>query len=657
MPIIKQLPEHLINQIAAGEVVERPASVVKELMENSIDAGADKITIEVQEGGDMFLRITDNGSGMDKDDALLAFSRHATSKIANADDLFNINSLGFRGEALATIAAVSYVSLQTKKRGAIEGTTVQVEGGNINKVASIGCPEGTQIEVRRLFYNTPARKKYLKNAATEYGHILSVITGIALAFPNISFTLIHDEKTVFDLPATEDDFVRIRAILGRSVADELIPVFYGHSKINLKGYIGKPFIARANRNSQYLFVNKREVKSHVLSYAVKQSYHSLLPKEKHPVFLLYFDLSPESVDVNVHPRKLEVRFRDEKEIFNILTQACNKALETHVLAPVLDGTNENVTSPYNTERTQQSPLILHDKSSRSASFVKEPAFIAMPEQDVVNTPEQALEFTQNFVGDNVIENSVVSVGASPVESETDNKMENSLLDNRDLDTLLQSSFASSLESDGIKTDSEQVGVERETQDKIIPLAQLDKSYILCQQGQNLVVVDQHAAHERIRYTEIVEAFENKQPVVQPLLVAENLELSHKELLVLEQHGEMLRSMGFELEPFGGNTIAVNAVPSYAAKLDLQPLIQGLLDDMEQLATKGDFTLRKEKALIYMACRSAVKFGDVLGMEEQKELLKKLQKLALPYTCPHGRPTMITLTSEELIKRFGRNYDA
>lgn len=644
MPIIRQLPEHLINQIAAGEVVERPASVVKELVENSIDAGADKITIEMNEGGDGFLRITDNGSGMDKDDALLAFSRHATSKIISADDLFNINTLGFRGEALATIAAVSYVSLQTKKRGAIEGTIVQVEGGNINKVSAIGCPEGTQIEVRQLFFNTPARKKYLKNAATEYGHILSMITGISLAFPKISFTLIHDEKTVFDLPATDDDFVRIRAVLGRSVADELVPVFYGHSKINLKGYIGKPFIARANRNSQYFFVNQREVKSHVLSYAVKQSYHSLLPKEKHPVFLLYFTLDPESVDVNVHPRKLEVRFRDEKEIFSIISQACSKALETHVLAPVLDGIKSG---EYNEERIQQSPLVLHDKPAdeSSAVMVSEPVAVGTVEQademseQIAGNPTQESYFNVELPFGNSDESANVNQNVSEKnESSEDDEMS-------EIYEISQDKAVSGF------------GVQRETTEEIIPLAQMDRSYILCQQGQSLVIVDQHAAHERIRYTEIVEAFENQQLSVQPLLVPENLELSHRELALLEQYGEILRTMGFELEPFGGNTIAVNAVPTYAAKLDLQPLVQGLLDDMDHQSTKGDFTVRKERALIYMACRSAVKFGDTLMPEEQKELLKKLQKLALPYTCPHGRPTMITLTSDELIKRFGRNYDA
>jgi DNA mismatch repair protein MutL len=362
------------------------------------------------------------------------------------------------------------------------------------------------------------------------------------------------------------------------------------------------------------------------------------------VFLLYFTLDPESVDVNVHPRKLEVRFRDEKEIFSIISQACSKALETHVLAPVLDG---NKTSEYNEERTQQAPLVLHDKPNQESFAVK------MREPIAAGTVEQALEFTQQIAG-NPTQESYYNV-----ELPFGNSDESASVD-QNISAKTESAQDTDVQDSNVSTShqaSSSVGIQRDTTEEIIPLAQMDRSFILCQQGSDLVIVDQHAAHERIRYTEIVDAFEKQLHSVQPLLVPQNLELSHRELALLEQYGQILQTMGFELEPFGGNTIAVNAVPSYAAKLDIQPLIQGLLDDMDHQSTKGDFTLRKERALIYMACRSAVKFGDVLALEEQKELLKKLQRLALPYTCPHGRPTMITLTSDELIKRFGRNYDA
>jgi DNA mismatch repair protein MutL len=596
MPQIKLLPENLINQIAAGEVVERPASVIKELVENAIDAGARRITVEINEGGENFMRITDDGSGMDKEDALMAFERHATSKIATHEDLFNINSLGFRGEAIASIASVSYMTLQTKKRGALEGSVVICEGGRITKNSTIGVPEGTQIEVRQLFFNTPARRKYLKNTVTEYGHVLDTVTGIALAFPQVAFKMVHDDKPVFELPATDDRLTRIRALLGRNIADELLPVFYGHSQIGLTGYVGKPLIARGNRNGQYLFVNGREVKSHVLAYAVKQAFHSLLPKEKNPVFLLFFEINARYVDVNVHPRKQEVRFADEKEIFKIVMHSCEKALDKYVLAPAVnDATPEN----YYTERKQQSL----DLDGTGGAVAVESRVEALAQAKVaVSTYENspAYEASPTY----------------PQESSTEVR----------------------------------VGAE-----EIIALAQIGNSYILCEQGTRLIIVDQHAAHERIRYTEITEQYDKPEKNIQQLLMPEQFELSHKEVAVLNENMEILKGMGFEIEPFGGNTFSVHAVPSFIVKQDLRAVILGLIDDIENNASKGDFTDRKERALTYMACRSAVKFGDKLSVEEQKALLKKLQTLAKPYTCPHGRPTMVTMTFDELLKRFGRKY--
>ncbi|HRY91221.1 MAG TPA: DNA mismatch repair endonuclease MutL [Candidatus Gracilibacteria bacterium] len=618
MPQIKVLPDHLINQIAAGEVVERPASVVKELLENSLDAGAKKIIVEVEAGGDALLRITDDGCGMDKDDAVLAFARHATSKISILEDLFRINSYGFRGEAIASIASVSLMTIQTKKAGALEGTIVSAEGGQIRMVKAIGAPEGTQIEVRNLFFNTPARKKYLKNDATEYGHILSTVTSMALASPQVSFKLIHDGKTVFDLPASEDVMIRIRSLLGRDMAENLVPVFYGHSKILLTGFVGKPSIARASRLGQYLFVNGREVKSHVLSYAVKQSFYSLLPKEKYPVFILFFQIDPMYVDVNVHPRKMEVRFSDEKEIFKIVISACGKALENYVLAPKIEDqkpeekdasqiTEQTELSAYSSQRVQQSlKLEDHDyeEAYRGAKTMAAVAGAATVNGSLNGVNEDAIAFTQ-----------AVTQGLYANE---------------------QANFTA-----------------RENDDLIQPLAQLAESYILCRQGNSLLIIDQHAAHERIRYTEIVAEFEAKQSVIQQLLTPMQFELSHQEKNILEQNLELFAGLGFSIEPFGGNTFNLTAIPSYMAKHDLLKAIHGLIDDLNNMSVKGDFQSRKEKALTYMACRSAVKFGDKLSMEEMEGLVRQLQTLAQPYTCPHGRPTMAKMDFEELEKRFGR----
>lgn len=642
MQKINILPENLINQIAAGEVVERPASVVKELVENSLDAGARRMIIEVNDGGDSFIRITDDGCGMCKEDALLAFERHATSKITSADDLFNILTLGFRGEAIATIASVSYMSIQTKEKGQSEGTFIVCEGGKMEKVKQLGCPEGTQIEVRQLFYNTPARKKYLKNDATEYGHVLETVTGIALAYPEVAFKFVHDGKVVFDLPATEDQLMRIRALHGRSIANELVPVFYGHSDIELHGYIGKPLLARSNRRSQYFYVNRRQVTSHVLSYAVKQSYYSLLPKEKQPVFFLFMRINPQLVDVNVHPRKLEVRFTNEKEIFGILTRACQKALEKHVLAPGIHTEEEESGLAY--ERRHQPLTKVSDKP------------LSVPDYSVV-VPGLGVESnTEELSVGGMVEEK--RGGGWLMSEEPGVTLENKhdgaegksggggfgvitseeMRDTEVLEGQEQSSY-----------------IQRSDTEALIPLAQLANSYILCQQGESLVVVDQHAAHERIRYTEILEDFESKKSSVQPLLTPEQLELSHLEAALLEENRDLLKEMGFEIEPFGGNTFSVFAVPSYMVKENIQSTILGLIDDINDNTNKGDFQTRKEKALTYAACRSAVKFGDPLSMEEMKKLCERLVELDLPYTCPHGRPTMVTMTFDELEKRFGRRY--
>ncbi len=640
MPKIKILPENLINQIAAGEVVERPASVVKELVENSLDAGAGRMIIEVNGAGDSYIRITDDGCGMSKEDALLAFERHATSKISSTEDLFDIRTLGFRGEAIATIASVSYMTLQTKEKGVLEGTLIVSEGGNIVKNKQMGCPEGTQIEVKQLFYNTPARKKYLKNDATEYGHILDTVTGIALAFPHVAFKFVHDSKTIFDLPATEDLLSRIRGLLGRSVADEMIPVFNGHAKMQLTGFIGKPSIARSNRKGQHLFVNNREVASHVLSYAVKQSYYSLIPKDKNPTYVLFLNLDPELVDVNVHPRKTEVRFANEKEIFSIFNRACKVALEKHVLAPSFDSGLDKEESLVNEDREHQPLMKLEDKPVEAIDVTVPVA------AEVVDKSKEVDLHMSNPV--------VASYDASHKEKDVDTFT----IPSKQFSGIVREEPADvneNLIEKIVETPSapENAAIERVDDEKLVPLAQMNNSYILCQQGSELVIVDQHAAHERIRYTEILEDFEAKKKSVQPLLTPEQLELSHQEAALLSEYKDFLGEMGFEIEPFGGNTFSVFSVPSYLVKEDIKGTVMGLIDDISNNAVKGDLQSRKERALTYAACRSAVKFGDPLSKEEMENLCKRLQELDQPYTCPHGRPTMIKMSADELEKRFGR----
>lgn len=416
-----------------------------------------------------------------------------------------------------------------------------------------------------------------------------MVTGIALANPGVAFKLVRDDKVVFDLAATDDRLTRIRELLGREVAENMIPVFYGHSQIHLEGFIGKPAIVRSNRKGQHLFVNGREVSSHVLSYAVKQAYYSLIPKEKHPVFVLFLNVDPQFVDVNVHPRKLEVRFSDEKAVFSAFIQASKKALEKHVLAPSFEEMPE-----------RQHQTLLEDRPATPMAL--NVTVGVMPHAEPSTHIEQRSPETPSFI-----------------------------------------------------EESQPTAIERKQTDEIVPLAQMDNSYILCQQGKTLVVMDQHAAHERIRYTELLEQYEQKQKTTQPLLTPAQCDFSPAEINVLESNAELFSGMGFEIEPFGGSTYAIYGVPSSLVQEDPAALVRGIIDDLENNAVKGDLQQRKERALTYAACRSAVKFGDPLSMEEMKALCKRLMELDLPYTCPHGRPTMVTMTFDELEKKFGRDY--
>lgn len=624
MTLIKVLPGNLINQIAAGEVVERPASVVKELLENSLDAGATRITVEVEEGGSSLLRISDNGSGMEREDARMSFERHATSKISSEKDLAGIMTLGFRGEAIASIASVSEVEMETKLRGAEAGTVIGFEGGEMKRIEDHGCPDGTVISVRRLFYNTPARKKYLKSGNVEYRHIVEVVSGIALANPDVAFKLINDGREVFNLTVTDNPEVRISGVLGSEIGKNLIPVYYGGGAgISLSGFIGKPVISRSNRKNQFLYVNGRQVNSSALSFAVKQAYYSLLPKEKYPVFILFLSLDPLLVDVNVHPRKLEVRFSNERDLFSIFYRASMRSLEKNVLTP--DFVFSKHQNPGQTLKDcdpsaeNGAPILSLPDSKKHPPYGDKPLFSGqtLEREDGISAYTTDKEMSES------LEKAMWNEGVQSVKDEL-------------------------LAEKGTSLVGQSLG-------EVEPLAQMADSYILCRQGDNLVIMDQHAAHERIRYEEILADFEGRSVAVQGLLAPEVLELSLAEKVLFEENKELFKQMGFEIESFGGNSFSVYAVPSYLVKANLSATIKGLLDDFNDNSVKGDFQRRKERALTFAACRSAVKFGDRLSVEEQKSLCKKLMEAKLPYSCPHGRPTMIKMSFAELEKKFGREY--
>lgn len=576
MSIVKILSEHLVNQIAAGEVVERPSSCVKELVENSIDAGANIITVEVSDGGRTLIRVSDNGIGMRREDAVMALKRHATSKISDEKDLWDIRTMGFRGEALPSIASVSQFVLKTKERdsGAVAGTEIVCDGGDVKTVQDCGMQDGTIIEVHNLFFNTPARSKYLKQDATEIAHIISLLHSIALANTWISFTFINNGKVSFKLPSTESLERRISDIFGTATKDAMLPVFYGGSDFKLSGFIGKPAISRTGGKHQYIFVNRRPIQHHLITHKIKEAFHSLLMEGKNPVFILNIEIDPTLIDVNVHPRKIEIRFEDQSRILAVIYMAVKTSLEKHNLMP--RGFTES-------------------RSYKSDAF---PKFVGSGDFARNEVPMDSLKFTKDF--------------SAP-----------------------------------------KLDLERDNSPRLRAITQVSNAYIVAENDSGLVLIDQHAAHERVRYFELLDQFYNSQKNIQPLLLTEVLDLTLDDLEILKTNLQIFRDLGFEIEEGPGQTLTLYSVPLVLSSEDIKEVLHGVLDDLSNSSVPTNKQGRIETILHYMACRSAIKFGKKLSIDEMDILLQKLEKLDRPYTCPHGRPTMISLTFDELEKMFGR----
>lgn len=580
MPKIKILSEHLINQIAAGEVIERPASVVKELVENSIDAGATQIIIEAKNGGRDYIKISDDGCGMDKEDAANSMLRHATSKISEEKDLWNISTMGFRGEALASIASVSQMVLRTKTANDTSGIEVVCDGGIKKTVQDCGMKDGTQIEINNLFFNTPARSKYLKKDATELTNIISLLNTIALAHPEISFKFIHNGKTHFDFVKTTDIKRRISDIFGKATADAMIPVFYGGSDFKITGFIGKPVISRSDSRHQYLFVNKRPIQHHLIAYKVKEAFHSMLMEGKKPVFIINIEIDPSLVDVNVHPRKLEIRFEDESKILSTVYLSVKTSLETNNLIP-------KAFTEANRYMSDNFPKNYESYSEKPSST------------DIGS----ALNFAKEFLkGDR---------------------------------------------------DQGRLGFEDKKTSSLKAVTQVANSYIIAQNENGLVLVDQHAAHERVRYFELMDQFESQNKRIQPLLVIQDLEFPLDEIEILKSNKKIFEELGFEIEDGPSNTLSLYAVPAMLSTEDISEVISGVLSDISREKLPTNLQGKCESIIHFMACRSAIKFGQKLSLDEMDALIMQLEKVTKPYTCPHGRPTMITLTFDELQRMFGR----
>ncbi|PIZ76408.1 hypothetical protein COY05_01335 [Candidatus Peregrinibacteria bacterium CG_4_10_14_0_2_um_filter_38_24] len=584
MSIIKLLPENLVNQIAAGEVVERPASVGKELVENSIDAGADRIVVEVKDAGKTFIKVFDNGRGMSREDLMMCTQRHATSKISSESDLWKINTMGFRGEALPSIASVSNMIIKSKNAEDISGTAINIKGGNTVSRDDIGIPVGTIIEVYDLFFNTPARQKFLKKETTELGHITTMFDNIALANPHIALKLIHNEKVISDFPKSTDLISRIADIFGKNTAEAMLPIFYGGSELQIDGFIGKPLLSRSTSQHQYFFVNGRYIQHHLFAHTIKSAYHSMLMENKKPVFIINIKINPAMVDVNVHPRKIEVRFADQQALNSVLYSATKTVLEKSNLIPKAFIETQRYIS-------DSLPKSISFGGGYPSSGISRENFSA---QDSINFSKDILMQRE--------QNSAAMIQKEPV---------------------------------------------------LKSIVQISDSYIVAKNDEGLVLIDQHAAHERVRYEELMTQFSSADKKIQPLLVPSQIEFTSTEIAQVETNIDVFKNLGFEIENFGGNTFNVYSVPSFFSGEDIEQVIKGVLDDIENEKNPSRFQGNIETIITYMACRSAIKFGQKLSLDEMQSLIMQMEKVKMPYTCPHGRPTMISLTLSELSKMFGR----
>ncbi|GAB6136860.1 DNA mismatch repair endonuclease MutL [Halanaerobaculum tunisiense] len=601
---IQLLTEEVANKIAAGEVVERPASVVKELVENAIDAGSSRIQIKVKNGGKDYIQVIDDGEGLTTEDVQLAFERHATSKISQANDLFTLRTLGFRGEALPSIAAVSKLEITTKTEDSLSGTRLELVGGEVKQQESCGCRQGTNIIVRDLFFNTPVRYKYLKKNSTEIGHISDIVNRLSLAYPEISFSLEHNGRKIVETAGNGELLDVIFNIYGRKVAAEMIPVDYQDYHMELKGYISKPSVTRSSRRHQSYFVNGRFIKSGLLGKAVAEAYHTLLTVNRYPIVVLKLKLNPVHVDVNIHPTKLEAKFSRGNLVYQLVNEGVSQAIKASDLVPELK-LEEDKAEDQSNQEFKQNELDLEPQKS---------------------TTKQ---------GKNSASHQPKKSPSSTTKEEKAHK----------IDTLLG----------GADTDSE-VSIKEDQEDyqanfNLVPLGQIHQTYIIAQGQDGMYIIDQHAAHERIIYEELLTKFRAQEVQIQELLVPLQLDLTHQEVELVGDREEELKQLGFELEEFGGTSYLVRGVPLQLYNLDDKQLI---LDCIDQLLEERKTTSEQlvEEFLTMLSCKSAIKGGDKLSVEEMNHLLDQVREYDVT-NCPHGRPVVMQLSKKELEKKFKR----
>ena len=725
------LDDLTINKIAAGEVIERPASVIKEMMENSIDAGANNITVEVKNGGISYIKVTDNGKGIPEDDMEMAFERHATSKIRKAEDLDTVTSMGFRGEALASIAAIAKVEMVSKTANQSNGYKVLVEGGKVLEKTEIGCATGTSVTVTNLFYNTPVRYKFLKKDFTEEGYIEDVITRIALVHPEISIKLVNSGRTIIQTNGNGDLKTVIYSIYGKDVASGIIETDYTYEGIHISGVVGKPEIARSNRANQIFFVNKRYIKDKSLSSAAEKAYKGMIPIGKFSFLVLNLEMNPSQVDVNVHPAKLEVRFEDENTVFKAVYHSIRDSLLKAELVADTDNTSSEKRSEsklFGNNINEQPEGIVEQiyktRQLNSLGIINNAMATKTPqaEENIVaekntiieeNSDPKDEKIQQNEVNDSIQEDSGQNIlkklqeikerlkqeMEQPVKEVDKETIENILKQNQEIEYKEEKEEVVTAEEEKVPYEIQQTKEEntqefdemylklfgtkpvrnedtQEDKQNIDDIATLEntsvfdniqeyqkptykfigivfKTYIIIEIENEMYIIDQHAAHERILYEKVKKNYySNENKDSQLMLLPDIITLSHKEMEIAKENMEMFRRAGFMIEEFGENTIKLTGVPEMCLDLETKEMFLETLDEINSISRTAKQEI-EEKFIATVACKAAVKANMALTKEEVDSLMDKLLQLPNPFTCPHGRPTAIKMSKYDIEKKFAR----
>lgn len=662
MPQIQVLDQITIDKIAAGEVIERPASIVKELVENSIDAKAASVTVEIQDGGISLIRVTDNGSGIEREDIRNAFLRHSTSKIRKVEDLAHIASLGFRGEALSSISAVTRTELITKTKEDTFGTRYVIEGGVEQSLEDAGAPDGTTFLVRQLFYNVPARRKFLKTPMAEAGHVQDLLMRLALSHPEVAFTFINNGQTKMRTSGNGKLKDVIYSIYGREAAANLIELDYSMDGLVMKGYLGKPVITRGNRNFENYFVNGRYVKNAMLSKAIEDAYKDFLMQHKFPFVVIHFQVDGEKIDVNVHPTKMEMRFQRQQDVYNIVYEGVHRTLLEPELIPQVEAPAPKVIS----QPKSESPFLLKPKTA-PRPMEKKPEEKEEPHDEAYfmkKMKERVLSYHQRNSSAEVAKKEQIFRPQAQAE-----RIKDALARAKEVEKQPQKQAEEQPEliretpvyetKPVTEEKAEQLNLfeehllKREKKAEYKLIGQVFETYWLVEFENSLYIIDQHAAHERVLYERTLKEMKNREFTAQYLSPPIILSLSMQEAQVLNENMDRFTRIGFEIEPFGGEEYAVRAIPDNLFGIAKKELLLEMLDDLaDGISTSMTPELIDEK-VASMSCKAAVKGNNRLSAQEADALIGELLLLENPYHCPHGRPTIIAMTQRELEKKFKR----